>query len=208
VSALSGSNQSSTSKEVVAATRENITYSDVSNIKWAVTAIENLASRGVFDTKANTKFYPTQNITIGEYCSIIIRSLDLGMVSAGRYADVTAKNKYYKEIMTAAKLGIISPDKNNKLYPDKAITREQAGIMLLMAMKSKGTPLPDEDGGLLKQFADYRLIPKAAADKIADVCGASILSGRIVNGQTYLQLNGKVTRAEASVIAYKAINLY
>ncbi len=208
VSALSGSNQSSTSKEVVTATKENITYSDVSNIKWAVTAIENLASRGVFDTKANTKFYPTQNITIGEYCSIIIRSLDLGMVSAGRYTDVTAKHKYYKEIMTAAKLGIISPDKNNKLYPDKVITREQAGIMLLMAMKSKGAPLPDEDGGLLKQFADYRSIPKATADKIADVCGAGILSGRIVKGQTYLQLNGKVTRAEASVMAYKALNLY
>lgn len=208
VSALSGSNQSSTSKEVVAATKDNITYSDVSDIKWAVTAIENLASRGVFDTKANTKFYPTQNITIGEYCSIIIRSLDLGMVSAGRYADVTAKHKYYKEIMSAAKLGIISPDKNNKLYPDKSITREQAGIMLLMAMKSKGTPLPDEDGGLLKQFADYRSIPKATADKIADVCGAGILSGRIVSGKTYLQLNGKVTRAEASVMVYKALNLY
>ncbi len=208
VSAITGSNQSGTSKEVVAATRKNITYSDVSNIKWAVTSIENLASRGVFDTKANTKFYPTQNITIGEYCSIIIRSLDLGRVSAGRYADVTAKHKYYKEIMTAAKLGIISPDKSNKLYPDKTITREQAGIMLLMAMKSKGTPFPDEDGGLLKQFADYRSISKTTADKIADVCGAGILSGRIVNGQTYLQLNGKVTRAEASVIAYKAINLY
>ncbi|WP_244648276.1 S-layer homology domain-containing protein [Ruminiclostridium herbifermentans] len=208
VSALSGSNQSSTSKEVVAATKEKITYSDVSNIKWAVTAIENLASRGVFDTKANTKFYPSQNITIGEFCSMIIRSMDLDMVSAGRYADVTAKHKYYKEIMAAAKLGIISPDNNNKLYPDKAITREQAGIMLLMAMKAKGTPLPDEDGGLLKQFADYRSISKTTADKIADVCGAGILSGRIVNGQTYLQLSGMVTRAEASVMVYKAINLY
>ena len=180
----------------------------MSNIKWAVTAIENLASRGVFDTKANTKFYPTQNITIGEYCSILIRGLELDMVSAGRYADVTARHKYYKEIMSAAKLGIVSPDKNNKLYPEKAITREQAGMMLLLAMKSKGTPLPDEDGGLLRQFADYRSITKTTADKIADVCGAGILSGRIVNGQTYLQLDGKVTRAEASVMVYKALNLY
>lgn len=207
VSAISGSNQSATSNEAVATTKDNITYSDISNVKWATTAIGNLASRGVFDTKANSKFYPTQNITVGEYCAIIIRSLDLNMVSAGRYADVTAKHKYYKEIMSAAKLEIITPDGNNKLYPDKAITREQAGIILLNAMKSKEMPLPDEDGGLLKQFADYRSISKATADKIADVCGAGILSGRIVNGETYLQLNGKVTRAEAAVLAYKAINL-
>lgn len=206
VSAISGLNQSKTSNEAVATTRNSIMYSDVSKVTWAQTAINNLASRGVFDAKANTKFYPSQNITIGEYCAIIIRSLDLGKASAGRYTDVTARHKYYKEIMTAAKLGIISPDKNNKLYPDKAITREQAGIILLLAMKAKGTPLPDEDGGLLKQFADYRSISKTTADKIADVCGAGILSGRAIKGENYLQLNGKVTRAEAAVIAYKAMN--
>lgn len=208
VSAISGLNQSSPSNETVATTRENVTYSDVSNVKWAVTAINNLASRGVFDAKANSKFYPSQNITMGEYCSIIIRSLDLGMVSAGRYADVTSKHKYYNELMAAAKLGIISPDKNNKLYPDKIITRQQAGLMLLLAMKAKGTPLPDEDGGLLKQYADYRSISATIADQIADVCGAGLLSGRVINGKNYLQLNSNVTRAEAAVIVYKAINLY
>ncbi|PYG89525.1 titin [Ruminiclostridium sufflavum DSM 19573] len=208
VSAVTGSNRSSTSNEVVASAKKYITYSDVSSVKWAETAISNLASRGIFDTKAGSKFYPSQNITMGEYCAIIIRSLDLGMVPAGRYADVTSKHKYYKEIMSAAKLGIISPDKDNRLYPDKAASREQAGLMLLLAMKAKGTPFPDEDGGLLKQFADYRTISANTADKIADVCAAGILSGRIINGEVYLQLSGKVTRAEAAVIAYKAINLY
>jgi hypothetical protein len=207
VRAVCGSNQSESSKEVVATTKRNITYTDLGDVEWAVKAINNLASRNVFDAKQNSKFYPNQNITRGEYLSIIIRSLELNKVTAGRFADVTSKNKYYKEIMTAYKLGIISPDKNNKIYPNNAITREQAGVILALALKIKGTPLPAEDGSSLKQFSDYRSISPASAEKIAAVCGAGILSGRTINGKTYLQLGGYVTRAEAAVIAYKAINL-
>jgi hypothetical protein len=206
VRAVSGSNQSDISNEAVATTKKNITYSDINSAPWAVAAINNLGSRNVFDAKQNSKFYPNQNITRGEYCAIVIRSLDLSKVAVGRFADVTSKHKYYKEIMAASKLGIISPDKNNKIYPNNAITREQAGIMLTLALKIKGTPLPAVEGSTLKQFADYRLISAASADKIAPVCGAGILSGRIIKGKTYLQLRGYVTRAEAAVIAYKAIN--
>lgn len=207
VKAVSGSNQSEASNEVVATTRKDITYSDIAGAPWAAKAINNLASRNVFDAKQGSKFYPNQNITRGEYCSIIIKSLALSKVAAGRFADVTSKTKYYKEIMTASRLGIITADKNNKIYPNNAITREQAGIILALAMKIKGTPLPDADSSTLKQFADYRSISATSADKIAAVCGTGILSGRTIKGKTYLQLGGYVTRAEAAVIAYKAINL-
>ncbi|MHB8065005.1 MAG: S-layer homology domain-containing protein [Ruminiclostridium sp.] len=207
VKAVSGSNQSIASNQAIATTKKFVTFSDLGDVNWAVPAIVNLASKNVFDTKANTKFYPSQYITRGEYCAIIIRSLELGKISAGKFADVTAKHKYYKEIMTAAKLGIISEDINNKISPDKAITREQAAVMLALALKTKGNPLPAEDGSSLKQFADYRSISTAAVDKIAAVCGAGILSGRVINGKTYLQPADYVTRAEAAVIAYKAINV-
>lgn len=207
VRSVNGSNQSANSNEAIATTKINTTFSDLGTVTWAVTAINNLASRNVFDAKANTKFYPSQNITSGEYCAIIIRSLELGKVSAGRFADVTTKHKYYKEIMTASKLGIISADSSNKIYPDKIITREQAGVMLTLALKIKGKPLPAEDGSTLKQFADYRSISATSADKIAAVCGAGILSGRTIMGRPYLQLTSHVTRAEAAVMTYKAINL-
>ncbi len=207
VRAVSGSSQSNYSNEVVATTRKSVTYSDIASVKWAVDAINNLASRNAFDAKDNSKFYPNQSITKGEFCSILIRSLDQKNVSAGRFADVTSKHKYYKEIMTAERLGIIATDSNNKIYPDKLITREQAGIMVALAAKAMGSPLPEEDGSSLKQFADYKSISSDAADKIAAVCGAGILSGRVIKGKTYLQLGGNVTRAEAAVIIYKTINL-
>lgn len=207
VKAVCGTNQSTASNQAIVTSYKNVNFSDLGNVKWAAQAINNLASRKVFDAKADSKFYPSQNITIGEYCSIIIRSLELNKVASGKFADVTSKHKYYKEIMAATKLGIISADKNNKIYPNKTITREQAAIMLALAIKIKGTPLPAQDDSSLKQFVDYRSIPTASADKLAAVCGAGILSGRVINGKTYLQLSSYVTRAEAAVIAYKAINL-
>lgn len=207
VRAVNGTNLSNYSNEVVANTKAVVTYTDLGTVSWAAPAINNLATRGVFDAKTGTKFYPNQKITRGEFCALLMRSLGLTKVSAGSYKDVNSRTKYYKEIMSAAKFGIISPDKYNKLYPNNAITREQAGVMITLAMKAKGTPLPQADSSILKQFADYKTISSTSANKIAAVCGAGILNGTTKNNRTYLNLSGTVTRAEAAVMLYGAINL-
>ncbi len=206
VRAVNGSNQSIPSNEVIATTGVKVTYTDLSNVSWAVEAINNLASRGVFDAKSGEKFYPGQTITKGEYLAIVIRSFQLQNVAAGSYVDVTPKHKYYKEIMTAAKLGIVSPDKNNRLSPDSTITREQAAIIIGLALKAKGNPLPQRDSSTLKQFADYKSISSGSADKVAAVFSAGIMSGKVENGRLYLRLISNITRAEASVMTFKAIN--
>lgn len=207
VKAVNGNVQSEYSNEAVATAIKKVTYTDLAGVPWAVSAIEGLASKKVFDSKAGSKFYPEQSITKGEYCAILVRSLNLGNSAAGRYADVTAKHKYYKEIMIAAKLGIISSDKNNKIYPDKLITREEAGVMLALALKVGGKPLPEQDSSILKQFADYKQISEESAERIAAVCGAGLLNGREVKGKIYLRVTSNVTRAEAAVMVYKALSL-
>jgi len=206
VRAIYGNVLSNSSNEVSITTPNKVTYIDLSSVSWAVDAINNLASRNVFNARPNSKFYPNQAITRGEYCAIIVRSLGLEDTAAGRFADVTVKHKYYSELMTAAKYGIINSDKNNKIYPDKLITREQAGIMLALALKAKETPLPERDSNVLKQFADYRSISEISAGNIAAVCGAGIITGRKTNGKIYLQLSNGVTRAEAALIVYKGLN--
>lgn len=207
VKAVDGTVQSEYSNEAVATVSKKVTYTDLGKVSWAVGAIEGLASKKVFDAKAGSKFYPEQSITKGEFCAILVRSFELGNVAAGRYEDVTSKHKYYKEIMIASKNGIISSDKNNKIYPDQLITREQAGVMLALALKISGKPLPEQDSGILKQFADYKQISEEAADRIAAVCGAGILSGREDKGKVYLRISSNVTRAEAAVMVYKALSL-
>lgn len=207
VKAVNGIVQSAYSNEAMASGGKKAGYTDLGGVKWAVEAIEGLAGKKVFDAKPGTKFYPEQSITRGEYCAIIVRSLELGDVAAGRYADVTSKHKYYKEIMIAAKLGIVSNDKNNKIYPDRLITREQAGVMLALALKISGRPLPEQDSSILKQFADYQQISEGSAERISAVCGAGIITGRQEKDKVYLRITSNVTRAEAAVMMYKALSL-
>ena len=207
VKAVNGTVESAYSNEVSASAGKKASYSDLAGVPWAVEAVESLAGKKVFDAKAGSKFYPDESITRGEFCAIIVRSLELGNMAAGRYADVTSKHRYYKEIMMAAKLGIVSNDKNNKIYPNQLITREQAGVMLSLALKIKGNPLPEQDSSILKQFADYKQISEGAAERIAAVCGAGILTGREVKGKVYLRISDNITRAEAAVMVYKALSL-
>lgn len=206
VRAVTGTNQSEPSNEVSATTRKKTSYTDLGGVSWAVEAINNLASRNVFDAAAGSKFNPGQKMTRGEFCAVIIRSMELEKTAAGKFADLTSKDKFYREIMAAARLGIISADAGNKIYPARDVTREEAAAMLAAALKVKGTPLPEKDAGILRQFADYKTISPATADKLAAVCDAGILSGNIINGINYLQPGGIVTRAQAAVMAYKAIN--
>ncbi|EPR13752.1 S-layer homology domain-containing protein [Ruminiclostridium papyrosolvens] len=204
IRAVKGLVQSNPSNEVVTATSVNNTFSDLGSVSWAVEAINNLASRNVFVSSSN-RFNPKQSISRGEYCAILVRSLGMEKAVAGRFADVTAKHKYYKEIMAAEYFGIISKDNNNKIYPDKLITREQAAVMLALALKIKGTPLPQKGSSTLKQFADFNLISDSSSRNIAAVCGAGIISGRKINGRVYLQPSNNVTRAEAALMAYKGL---
>lgn len=205
VKAANGLVVSDSSNVVSINTKPTVTYTDLKDVSWAVEAINNLASMGVFTAQSGSKFYPQQHISRGEYCSILVKALGLEATAAGRYADLTAKHRYYNEIMTAAKLGIISKDKANKVYPDKLITREQAGVMLALALKAKGTPLPEADSSVLKQFADYRSISESSAKNIAAVCNAGILTGRNIDGKNYLQHSSNVNRAEAALMTYKAL---
>lgn len=204
IRSVKGLVQSNPSNEVAAVTLENSAYSDLGTVSWAAEAINNLASRSVFDSNSG-KFNPKQAITRGEYCAILVRSLGLEKTAAGRFADVTAKHKYYKEIIAAEYFGIISKDKNNKIYPDKLITREQASVMLALALKIKGTPLPQKDSSSLKQFADFNSISDSSLRNISAVCGAGIISGRKISGKVYLQPANNVTRAEAALMAYKGL---
>lgn len=204
VRAVKGLVQSNPSNEVAAATFTNTSYTDLSSVSWAVEAINNLASRNVFNSNSG-KFGPKQTISKGEYCAILVKSLGLEKTVAGRFNDVTAKHKYYKEIMASEYFGIISKDKNNKIYPDKLITREQAAVMLALALKIKGTPLPEKDSSSLKQFSDFKSISDSSLRNISAVCGAGIISGRKINDKVYLQPSNNVTRAEAVLMAYKGL---
>ena len=118
-------NGSVPAEEVGVTTLAKATFTDVtSSISWAKDAIETLAGRGILQGKSATKFKPNDKITRAEFTVIMMRAFKLDTSTPiGSMTDVKVSKWYYKEVMIAENLGIISRDANGRFYPDRAITR-------------------------------------------------------------------------------------
>ena len=203
--AVNGVNKSEYSKTVVATTPPRVLYSDVYDNKSYSTAVATLASMGVFSATPGKTLKPDETITRAEFCSLLIRSLELEKSAAGKFTDVSPTNNYYSELMTAARLGIMIPDSSNKLYPNNKITREQALIMLTRAMHLKNSPLPEQNSNILRQYFDYNNVSNYAVPSVSAVCGAKLYEGETSNGRKYLYMKNQLSRAQAAQLLYNAM---
>lgn len=192
--------------EKSAATKEKILPADIPESYWAKNAITNLISRGVFKTKTKGLFGPTDKVTRGEFVSALVKAFKLNKIDVGTFADVNTGHIYYKEIMTAKKMGIIPLSGNNRFYPDQPILREDAAILVVRTLKAIDKPLPAYDISILEEFSDRNLISTKALYYMATVCGEKIYSGKAGTGGRKIAPKEATSRAEAAAIIYKVID--
>jgi len=184
-------------------TKAASTYTDIQTVSWAKSAIENLSERGIIKGKTSTLFAPNDNITRAEFVCLIVRAFSLNKTSAGSFVDVNPSNWFYKEVMTAKSLGIISGDNYNYFYPNKPITREDVAVIITRTLKVINKPLPGSSTDILAKFADKNLISSYAAPSMASLNSSNILNGR---SETILAPKGNTTRAEAALLISKIID--
>ncbi|MCX7920966.1 MAG: S-layer homology domain-containing protein [Clostridia bacterium] len=193
-------------KEIRTATKLAVSFTDVPDNYWARNEIENLASRGVFKTKAPGIFRPDDKMTRGEFVSILAKAFKFNIIAVGSYKDVSQSHPYYKEIMIAAKAGIIKADKDNKFYPDRLITREDMALFIARTMQAASKPLPAFDISILDEYSDKGSVSTEALYSIASLCGEKVMEGKTYKGKRILAPKDNATRAEAAVMIYKVID--
>lgn len=177
-------------------------FQDLWEHGWAKEAIENLSSRGVIKGKTDSLFFPDDHITRAEFTSLVIRSFQLSKTPVGYLADVNPSDWYYRDIMTAKILGIIS-DAGGHFYPDVPITREDMAVIIYRTLKAIEKPLPGHDIRILDGYADRDLVDDYALPCMASLKGEKIIDGR---SSTILAPKDTATRAEAAVIIYRIID--
>ncbi len=198
------SNGSSSYTEVKSAsTKPVLTYEDIQGLSWAKNAIENLASRGVIKGRSDTVFAPNDKITRAEFVCLIMRAFNLYNTAAGSFSDVNPGNWFYKEVIAAKNLGIISGDTSNYFYPNSPITREDAAVIIVRTLKSVNKPLPGSNNNVLNKFSDKNLVSSYAVSGIASLYTEGILNGR---SESILAPKGNATRAEAALLISKIID--
>lgn len=194
---------SSESSAVEAKTNTKQTFSDLKSVSWAKDAIENLAGMGIMKGVTATSYMPNNTVTKAEFTAMVVRAFGLETAPVGSLADVKSNKWYYKEVMIAENLGIISADSTNRFYPEKAITREEIAVLLFKVMEAKGQQLKIHDNSALEKFTDKNKINPAAMSSMATIVGEGIMEGVSVYS-VGPQLTA--TRAQAAVLLYRTMN--
>ncbi len=197
----SGSSAYTVSKAV--ATRPATVYKDIQNVGWAKSAIETLTSRGIIKGKTAETFAPNDNITRAEFVCLIIRAFNLNKTAVGSFTDVSARDWFYGEVMTAKDLGIVSGNKFNYFFPNRSITREDVAEIIVRTLKVIDKPFKGSSTDVLKKFSDRNSISQYAVVSVANLVNEGILNGRAEN---ILSPKGYATRAEAALLLSKIID--
>lgn len=183
------------------------TFNDLSSVPWARTAIESLSGRGIIRGKSEELgiFAPNDKITRAEFITLIVKAFNINKTPIGTFSDVMPNHWYYRNVMIAKNMGIVTGSGNNYFYPNDPIKREDIAVILAKTFKIMGKPLPYHSDSVLDKYTDKSLVSSYALQSMA------ILNGeKIINGKSTTQLAPKdhATRAEAAVMLYKALEKF
>lgn len=207
VKAFNKKGSSSTTSESSAQTMTKVSLVDMTNVAWAKDAVENLASRGLVDVSSDKKFHPLDKITKGELIHMLVKAFKLKSTVVGSFADVSPRHKYYKDIMTASRLGIVLGDGNSKFQPDSYVTREDMAVFLTRTLNSIGKPLKYHDLSVLDEYSDRDKISSYAQYSLASLRGESLIFGESAPGDIYvISPKHSATRVEAALLIYRVID--
>ncbi len=192
----------SESIEVSVKTPAGARFTDTGGVPWAEDAIESMAGMGILKGVTDTLFKPGNVITRAEFTAVVVRAFKLETAPVGSMADVKSNKWYYREVMIAENLGVISGDANNRFYPDSPITREDISLMIFKALEASGRRYVVHDNSVLEKFIDKDQISPYAVSSMATLVGEGIIEGLQGNtvGPKYA-----ATRAQAAVFVYRAL---
>lgn len=182
------------------------TFDDLHSVQWAKIAIENLAGRGIIKGKSINPniFAPNDKITRAEFINLVVISLQFSKTPVGTFEDVKPEHWFYKNVVLAKNIGIVSGIGNNLFYPNEPIKREDMAVIMARALKISGSPLPNHDLSILDKYSDRNTISDYALISVALLHGEKIINGK---SKTSLAPQDYATRAEAAVMLYNILSI-
>ena len=184
-----------------------IIFQDIGSYEWAYDAIYNLQGMGALDNIQNEMFYPLNVITKGQMVHMVLKGFNIDYEVSGLFppTDITPNHIYYKDMLTAINLGLIHPDPDGRVYPNKIATRKDIIFLLTGALGNLGYPLNPYGIEQIERFNDFWQIPQEEIDIVSSFVGDGIISGKA--GQV-LDLNSSATRIEAVAFIYRTLLKY
>ncbi len=167
---------------------------------WSQEIANDMASRLIVNGDGEDTFAPDKSITRAEFVSILVSALGLDTRgSSSDFKDIKIDDRYYRAISTAYTYGIAGGYSDGSFKPGKVITRQEAAVMTVNAMKIAGldtTVSGEQVTTLLAKFKDGGKAGKWAKNSVA-LC---IKYGVIAGNNGLITPEKVLTRAEAAAM--------
>lgn len=176
-------------------------FSDVNqNYAWAETAINELTNKNVLNGIDNVHFAPGDPVTKEQFAKMLVLALDIEVTSGNPgYSDVAA-GRWSKDYIFAAKDYLYGSDAN-KFNPSENYSRENCAYAITKALGISADKNLLNKNVLTENFSDTNKINSDIKTQIAIAAERGIVKG----DEGMLRPKGDVTRAEAAVLLYRAI---
>lgn len=187
------------SVSIIEDTKPITPFDDMLGYEWAEKAVGVMVTLGVTEDIADKSFYPAQNITRGEFITMLVRvcKQKSGKI-VEEFGDVSEDSYQYDYIMTAKALGITNGDENGNFRPDEVITRQDVCTLVYRTMRKMNKVNPEiiiDD--YISQFSDNDAVAQYAKEGVAGLVRAKLFVG---DDDKLIRPADNMTRAEAAVL--------
>ena len=175
-----------------------ITFSDIEDYPWAMSAIENLAGAGIVNGYENGTFLPNNSVKRADFLLMLLNAMgvDTSEKSDGNFTDIDPERYYYNAVGIAKSMGLANGNGDGTFSPDSTITRQDMMILAKRAMEISTGNTISADTGVLNKFADKTDISEYALESLAAMVNEGMVSG---TGNS-IEPKANTTRAQAAVI--------
>ncbi len=108
-------------------------YSDVPSSHWAYSEIQKAGSIGFMSGMGDGTFGLGQNVTRGQFVSMLVRMFGWSPSVGSSFADISQSDWYYSDVLTASYMGVLDTSETY-FRPNDNITREEIAVMLIRAL--------------------------------------------------------------------------
>ncbi|MBR7032073.1 MAG: S-layer homology domain-containing protein [Clostridia bacterium] len=176
---------------------ENDSFSDVKDSDWFSEYVSFVNGRGIMVGLTPDRFGPNENMTRGQFVTILSRlSGDKISAAASGFDDVDPAKYYSAPVAWAKEHGIADGRGDGKFDPDAPVLRQEFAAFFVRYLKYKGIDLPGDPA--TTAFPDK--IPDWAADDIETLHRTGLVLGDSAgrfnprNGMTRAEIAAVVTR--------------
>ena len=184
-------------------------FADVPGWQWYAADVTALVKRGVINGVNCWSFEPERQITRAEFVTMLAKATqaDTSKYNASwSFGDIQAGDWYNGSIGWAVENGVASGYGYKIFGPNDVITREQMAVMLYQFQQNV-LKTAVVDNVTPADFPDAASVSAWAQDAVDAMVREGIIGGSLEDDGVYLMPQDNATRAQASVMLNKMLNL-